>query len=103
VKSRFRESLTVTLATSRPDLSAGHTLQLSGARFVAVRIGHDAPASNAAVFASDEGEFFAIATASDRAGAGRNARALGPNALLLSVQPQWSFIQGSMPTLLDPS
>ena len=104
VKDRFRESLTMTLTTFRPDLSGGCTLQLTGARFLAVRITRDAPAGNAAVFASAEGELFAIATATDRASAERIASELGPNATVLSAQPQWSFpAQGSMPTLLDPS
>ena len=93
-KDRFRESLVMTLTTFRPDLSGGLTLQLSRARFLAVRITRDEIASDAAVFASAEGELFAVAMASDRASAERTASRLGPGAMILTVQPQWSFPSG---------
>jgi hypothetical protein len=91
VKDRFRESLTMTLTTFRPDLSGGHTLQLAGVRFLVADITRDQISCNAPVFTSEEGEQFAIATAPDRAEAERLASQLGPGAMILSVQPHWSF------------
>ena len=91
VKDRFRESLVMTLTTFRADLSGGHTLQLAGVRFIALNITRDEVPRDTAVFASEEGELFAIATAADRAGVERIASQLGPEAMILTAQPQWSF------------
>jgi hypothetical protein len=94
VKDRFRESLTMTLTTFRPDLSGGHTLQLAGARFLVVHITRDQLSGNVPAFTSEADEQFAIATAEDRAEAERMASQLGAGATILSVQPQWSFPSG---------
>jgi hypothetical protein len=90
-KAVFRETFTSTMTTYRHDLSGGSVLRVASTRFFVVRLTYDERNSLGAVFESPAGERFIIADARTRADAGRIADRLGPGALILAIQPQWSF------------
>jgi hypothetical protein len=90
-KEEFREALTTTRTTHRPDVSGHSGLSIAGARFLIVSTAKDSgSAGSAAVFQSAEGESFKIAAAVTRAAAEEIAAHLGSGAMILAVQPQWS-------------
>jgi GNAT superfamily N-acetyltransferase len=89
-KKPFVESVTQTLTTFRPELSGLPGLKLAGARFVVVKTG-TSERPEAAVFESEDTERYAIAPARSRENAEGIAVQLGPGALILTVQRQWSF------------
>jgi hypothetical protein len=90
-KEDFRESFTSTMTEYRSDSSRGATLRIAGARFFIINTSQDEGRAAGAVFESSHGERFAIASASDRAAAEDIAARSGAGAVVLAVQPQWSF------------
>lgn len=89
-KEDFREALTTTMTTYRPDMSGG-TWRIPGSRFVVVTLTGDETASAGAVFESPDGERFVLSSAGNRAAAEDLAGRSGRGAIILAVQPQWSF------------
>ncbi len=89
-KQRLTESVVTTLTAFRADLS-GASLALNGARFLSVRVTRGCQRSTAAVFVSQDGRQFEIASANDRETARRLASQLGSGSEILTVQRQWSF------------
>jgi hypothetical protein len=91
-KEDFRETLTTTRATHRPDVSGRSGLSIAGARFLIVSTTKDPESGgSAAVFQSSDGESLKIAAAPTRAAAEEIAAQFGSGAMILAVQPQWSF------------
>ena len=90
-KEDFREAFTSTMREYRRDLSGGALLRITGARFFIISTSQDGGGSAGAVFASSDGELFVIASANDRAAADDIAARSRPEAMILAVQPQWSF------------
>ena len=88
-KEEFRETLSTTTTTYRPDLSAGTGLRITGARFLIVSSSKET--SSAAIFESPDGELFRIASAPSRAVADEIAAQSGSGATILAIQPQWTF------------
>ena len=89
-KQRLTESVVTTLTRCRPDLS-GAGLTLDGAPFLTVRVTRGCQRSTAAVFESEDGQRFEIASASDRTTAEYLASQLGVGSQVLIVQRRWSF------------
>jgi hypothetical protein len=90
-KLDFREALTSDLLTYRSDLSHGASLRLAGARFLILSSPPDDAASPAAVFESGGGDRLAVRAAGAGDSVGELAARLGATALILAVQPRWSF------------
>lgn len=90
-KEDFRETFTSTMTTYRQDLSGGSVLRIAGTRFFVIQGTYDQRKSIGAVFESSAGERFVITDAKSRADADEIAARSGPGAMILSVQPQWSF------------
>jgi hypothetical protein len=90
-KEDFRDSLTTTMTEYRPDSSGIPIWRIVGARFFVINTTHDEGESAGAVFESSAGERFIIASANSRAAAEDIAARSGPRAMILAVQPQWSF------------
>lgn len=90
-KEDFREQLTSTMTEYRRDVSGGVVLRLLGARFLIVSTTRDQRRSGGAVFESPDGERFVIGSANSLAVAQKIAARFGPSAMILTVQPQWSF------------
>ncbi len=91
LKERFRVSCTSTMTSYRRDLSDGVALRIEGVRFFVVSTSHRRSGPVAAVFESPAGDLFVLAGASSRAIADDVAARFGPGAIVLAVQPQWSF------------
>lgn len=90
-KETFRETLTTTHTTYRPDLSGDNVLRLAAARFFVITVTPHAPTPSGVVFESAEGERFVIASTGNRATADAIAARAGSRSTILAVQPQWSF------------
>ena len=89
-KEDFRETFTSTKTVYRRDMSGGAILRIAGARFLVIDTNEDKRAAGA-VFESADGERFVIASASNRGVAEDLAARSGPGAVILAIQPQWSF------------
>jgi hypothetical protein len=92
-KEEFREQLTSTMTEYRGDVSGG-VLRIAGARFLIVGTSREQRQPHGAVFESSGGERFVIAPANSHAAAEHVAARLGPGAIILAVQSQWSFPAG---------
>ena len=90
-KEDFRVELTTKLTEYRPELSSNAVLRIGGARFFVINSTPNQEVSTGAVFESSDGERFAIASVASRAAAEDVASRSGSGAMILSVQPQWSF------------
>jgi hypothetical protein len=90
-KQDFREALTSDLLAYRADLSHGASLQLAGARFLILSAPPDDVSSPAAVFESGGGDRLAVRAAGADDSIGELTARLGATALILAVQPRWSF------------
>ena len=90
-KEDFRESFTSTMTRYRQDLSGGAQLRIAGTRFFVVDTTYDEGNSAGAVFESAAGDRFVIAAANNPERAEKIAARSGPGAVVLAVQPQWSF------------
>jgi hypothetical protein len=90
-KEDFRDALTTIRMTYRPDLSSRSGLRIAGARFLVVSVIADQNELSASVFQASNGEWFKIAPAPTRAVADEVATRFGSGAVILAVQPQWSF------------
>ena len=90
-KEDFREAITSSWTAYRPDLSGDAGLRIAGARFFVIDTKHDPGANTGAVYESAAGERFLIAATHDPAAAENLASRSGPGAIVLAVQPQWSF------------
>jgi hypothetical protein len=90
-KQDFRETLTSDLLTYRSGLSHGAGLRLAGARFLILSAPPDDASSPVAVYVSGGGDRLAVRTAGAGDSAGELAARLGATALVLAVQPRWSF------------
>jgi hypothetical protein len=90
-KEDLREALTMTSVEYRPDLSGGLSWQISGRRFVVVRTSPIRGRALGAVFESSDGERFDIAFVSNRREAEDLANQSGAEAMILGIQPRWSF------------
>jgi len=88
-KDSFRVALTTTLNSYRPDVSCKGAWRIAGARFFVVNLASVREAAGS-VFESPDGDRFDIAAAESRAAAERLA-ARAPGAVILAVQPQWSY------------
>lgn len=91
LKEQFRASITSMMTSYRPDLADGTALRVEGMRFFVVGTSHRKSGTVAAVFESPAGDLFVLAGASSRAIADDVAARFGPGAIVLAVQPQWSF------------
>jgi len=87
-KEDFREALVTTMTEYRLDLSGRAVLRFAGARFFVIDTEGE---SAGAVFQSSDGGRFVIGAASSRAAAEEIATQSGSAAIVLAVQPQWSF------------
>ena len=89
-KEDFREAASIIRTTYRPDVSsqAGVTI---AARFFVVSATRGEDPSSGSVFESADGDWFRIASAPAREVAGEIAAQFGSGAMILAVQPQWSF------------
>ena len=90
-KVDFRETFTSMMTEYRRDLSGGEVLRITAARFFVIDTSQDHGRSSGAVFESSDGKRFVIASANDRAAAADIASRSGRGAMILAVQPQWSF------------
>jgi hypothetical protein len=90
-KEDFREMLTMTNAAYRPDLSGGIGWRVVGARFFVVSTLPIGAHAVGAVFESSSADRFAFASAPNRGEADNLATQLGPEAIVLAIQPRWSF------------
>lgn len=91
-KEGFRESLITTLTKYRADLSARAAWRVGGARFFVVgNVTEAERQANGVVFESSDGQLFAFAPATSRAAADSMASRASPDAMILAVEPQWSF------------
>jgi hypothetical protein len=90
-KEDFRDALTTTMTEYRPELSGSAVWRVTGARFFVISTKQDAGEAAGAVFESSDGQRFVIATANSRAVAEEIAARFGTGAMILAVQPQWSF------------
>ena len=90
-KEAFRQTLTTTLTTYRPDLSRGTVWRVTGARFFVINVDHGEREAVGPVFESSDGQQFVVASADGRAAADHIAARAGPGSVILAVQPQWSF------------
>jgi RimJ/RimL family protein N-acetyltransferase len=88
-KEDFREAITTTAVSHRAD--AGPALTFVGARFVIVRATRDQSVLLGSVFASTDGESLTMASAQTRAAADDIAMQFGSGAMILAIQPSWSF------------
>ena len=90
-KEDFREAVSTIRTTYRPDASSQPGVTIAGTRFLVVSAtrGHDA--SPGSVFESDDGAWFRIASVPTRDVAAKIAVEFGSGAMILAVQPQWSF------------
>jgi hypothetical protein len=90
-KEAFREALMTTMTTYRPEMSGGAAWRIAAARFVVVTVTRGESASAGSVFESPDGERYVLSSAGNRAAAEDIAGRSGPGAIILAVQPQWSF------------
>lgn len=90
-KEDFRDVPTTIRMTYRSDLGSRSGLRIAGARFLVVSVVADQSELSASVFQSSDGEWFKIAPAPTRAVADEVATQFGSGAMILAVQPQWSF------------
>ena len=90
-KEELRDVPTTIRMTYRSDLGSGAGLRIAGARFLVVSTVADQRELSASVFQSSAGEWFDLAPAPTRAAADEVATRFGPRAMMLAVQPQWSF------------
>ena len=90
-KEDFREALTTIRTTYRSDLGGRSGLRIAGARFLIVSSTKSQGASSGSMFESSDGEWFKIAPAPTRAMAEEIAEQFGSEAMILAIQPQWSF------------
>ena len=89
-KEDFRAAFTSTMTSYRRDLSRDSVLRIAGARFLVIDTQQD-KAGEGAVFEAPDGQRFLIASARTRADAEDLAARLRPGAMILAVQPQWSY------------
>jgi hypothetical protein len=90
-KEDFREALTTTMTEYRPQLSGRAALRIVGARFFVISYARNEGETAGAVFESPDGDLFVIISANSRAVAEDMAARSAPGAIILEVQPQWSF------------
>jgi hypothetical protein len=90
-KEDFRETVSTIRTTYRPDVSSQAGLTIAGARFLVVSATKGRRASSGSVFESADGDWFRIASAPTRGVAEEIAVQFGSGAMILAVQPQWSF------------
>ena len=90
-KEAFRRTLTTTLTKHRPDLSGGAGWRVNGARFFVIHLTRVERETVGPVFESSDGQRFVVASANTREAADRIAARAGPGAVVLAVQPRWSF------------
>jgi hypothetical protein len=90
-KEDFRESITSTMTEFRRDLSGDTVLRIAGARFLVINTAQDERVVTGAVFQAADGKRFVIASANNRDVAEALARQFEAGAIILAVQPQWSF------------
>ena len=90
-KEAFRRTLTTTLTKHRPDLSGGAGWRVNGARFFVIHLTRVEREALGPVFESSDGQRFVVASANTREAADRIAARAGPGAVVLAVQPRWSF------------
>jgi hypothetical protein len=93
-KEELRDHVTSTMTEYRRDVSGG-VLQIAGSRFLVVATNQEQGQPHGAVFESSAGERFVIAHASSRAAAEHSAARIGPGAIVLAIQPEWSFPAGA--------
>jgi hypothetical protein len=89
-KEAFRDALTTTLMTYRPDLSPGAVWRFSGAHFFVISLAQGGREAVGPVFESSDGKRLVVASADSRAAGDRIAARAGPGSVILAVQPQWS-------------
>src|SRR5262249_9308562 len=90
-KEELRDAFTSTMTEYRPELSGRYVLQIAGARFFVIHTGLDQRIAKGAVFQAADGQQFVIASATNRTAAENLAQQFGPGAIIVAVQPQWSF------------
>ena len=90
-KEDFREAVSTIRTTHRPDASRQPGVTIAGARFLVVSAGKCQDALSGSVFESADGDWFTIASAAARDVAAQIAVQFGSSAMILAVQPQWSF------------
>jgi hypothetical protein len=90
-KVGLRESLTTTSMAYRADLSGGVPWRVTSRRFVVVGTSPIRGAAVGAVFESSDGERFDFVSASTRRHADDLASQVGPQAMILGIEPRWSF------------
>jgi hypothetical protein len=90
-KEEFREAFNSTITEYRRDLSAGCVLRIAGARFFVINTAQDQRTRKGAVFQAADGQQFVFVSANNLAAAEHLAQEVGPGAIIVAVQPQWSF------------
>jgi hypothetical protein len=90
-KEDFREAFSSTMTEYRGDLSSGSVLRIAGARFLVIHTTQDGRAVTGPVFQAADGKQFVIASVNNRAAAEDLAQQFGSGAIIVAVQPQWSF------------
>jgi hypothetical protein len=90
-KEEFRATFSSAMTEYRRDLSADSVLRIAGTRFLVVQTSQDGRTAPGAVFQTTDGTRFVMATANNRADAESIAGRIGPEGVILAVQPQWSF------------
>ena len=90
-KNDLRHVLSETLAKRRPDLSGDVPWRLNGARFVVIIAVHGRQDPVGPVFEAPDGRRFVVMGAENRAAADVIAARGGPGAVVLAVEPRWSF------------
>jgi hypothetical protein len=90
-KEDFREAFTRTMTEYRGDLSGGAVLRIAGARFLVIHTAQDQRAATGPVFQATDGQQFVIASVNNRAAAEDLGQQFGSGAIIVAVQPQWSF------------
>jgi hypothetical protein len=89
-KEDFREAVSTIRTRYQPDVSSQAGVTIGGARFLVVSATRGQGASGS-VFESADGDWFRIASAPTRGVAEEIAVQFGSGAMILAVQPQWSF------------
>ncbi len=90
-KEDFREAVSTIRTSHRPEVNGRAGLTFPGARFLVVSVTKGQGASSGSVFESADGDWVRIASAPTRAVAEEIAMQFGSGAMILAVQPQWSF------------
>jgi hypothetical protein len=90
-KEEFRHTHQRTMTEYRRDLSTGSVLQIAGARYVNIRKTLVERREHHPVFQAADGNRFVIAPVSNLAAAEHLDRDSPSGAVILAVQPQWSF------------